>query len=229
VLRVLTGLVLRGALVLLSLPVAAEVPAREPRAADHAAQVGVSAVPVSRSPVPVPRPWSDLLREHLVRYPLAEPVDVYKFTHQSVFGPAHAVPSREQARRYLDEELAALPPGPPDEPLADRLSDDPSLVRLNLRPFLAAGGDPGTLVDAFAATAGEVKGSAEAMRSRLGSAVEVLRSSGRTAAADDLAALARAHEREGFPAVHHGAAYRAAYAPAYRVVSASRLPPLRSR
>jgi hypothetical protein len=174
-------------------------------------------VPGPRSPVPAS--WADHLLEHLARYPLAEAQDVYKFTHQSVFGPAHAVPDKEGARRFLDEEIAALPPGPPDEPQVDVLGDDPPLVRLNLRPWVAAGGDVGALVDAFAATAGDVHGEPQEMARRLATAVTVLRGLGREGDAAALTALASAQAEEGFPALHHSAAYRAAYAPAYRVVS----------
>ena len=162
--------------------------------------------------------FTTCLRAHLARYPRAQAEDVYKFAHQSVFGPGHAVPSLDEARRYVVEEVAALAPGPPGEPLYDRLSDDPPLVRLNLRPYVAGGGDVGALVAAFAATAARVHGSAEVMRQRLQTAVEVLRETGRVATADRLATLAAEQEVRGFPAGHHSAAYTAAYAPAYRVV-----------
>ena len=148
---------------------------------------------------------------------------MYKFTHQSVFGPAHAIPSAAEARRYLDDELASLAPGPPDEPPADRLGDDPPLVRLNLRPYVAAGGDIGALVDAFAATANLVHGDPAAMAHRLDEAVAVLRALNRAGDAMALGALAAAQAPKGFQALHHSAAYRAAYAPAYRVVSSTLL------
>jgi hypothetical protein len=167
--------------------------------------------------------FSELLRAHLARYPLARAADVYKFTHQSVFGPAHAVPSTAEARRWLDEELAALPPGPVEEPLVDRLGDDPPLVRLNLRPYVAAHGDIAALADAFTATAVAVKGDPATMTARLASAEEVLRDTGRAEIAAELSALAAEQAGHGYPAIHHSAAYAAAYAPAYRVVDAERL------
>jgi hypothetical protein len=162
--------------------------------------------------------WSDLLREHLDRHPLAEAADVYKFVHQSVYGPAHAVPSLEGARRWLDEEVAALPPGPAAEPLVERLSDDPPLVRLNLRPYLAGDGDLDALVRAFATTAAEVRGDVAAMRERLAAAVAALRDRGRGGVADALASVAAEQAERGYSALHHTPAFRAAYAPAYRVV-----------
>ncbi len=168
-------------------------------------------------------PWSHLLRDHLARYPLAEAEDVYKLVHQSVFGPAHAVPSRDEAKRYLDEELAALAPGPAGEPLLDVLSDTPPLARLNLRPFVAAGGDRARLLDAFVATAATVHGDAAVMKEHLEIAIAVLRDLGREAMARQLDVLADDDALHGYPAGHHSATYRNAYHPAYRVVLQSLL------
>ncbi len=162
--------------------------------------------------------WSRLLRGHLARYPLAEAEDVYKFVHQSVFGPAHAVPSRAEARRYLDEELAALPPGPAGEPMFDALDDDQSLARLNLRPYVSAGGDVERLLDAFVATAARVHGDAAVMRRRLAAAAAVLRALGRAETARQLDALAADRAAGDYAAGHHSAVYRDTYHPAYRVV-----------
>ena len=179
--------------------------------------------PQLRDPSPAPRvpplpSWADILRQHLRRYPLAEAQDVYKLVHQSVFGPSHAVPSREVARTYLLEELAALPPGPAGEPLLDPLGDAPPLARVNLRPYVAAGYDPECLLDAFVATANQAQGRPEAMRDRLLEAAAVLREAGLAAVADRLDEDAAAAAAAGYPAVHHGEAYREAYHPAYRVV-----------
>lgn len=179
---------------------------------------GPAALPPSRAAEERAPAWADLLAEHLARYPAARADDVYKFTHQSVFGPAHAVPRRQEARRWLLEEVAGLGPGPEGERVLDRLSDDPPLARLNLRPFLAAGGDLETVVDAFVATAAGVAGSPAAMAARLDAAVATLRALGRAGDAGELAALAERLASAGYPAIHQSAAYRSAYAPAYRVV-----------
>lgn len=180
---------------------------------------GLGSAPGTPSPAPAATPsFPSLLRTHLARYPLAAADDVYKFAHQSVFGPAHAIPSRAEAMGYLDEELAALPPGPSDEPLLDDLGGDPPLVRVNLRPFVAAGGDRERLLDAFVATAARVHGDPQVMKARLAAAAAVLRDLGRPEAARELDALAADRAANGYPAAHHGTAYRDAYHPAYRVV-----------
>jgi len=174
--------------------------------------------PSSDSRIPSATPWAAILSEHLDRYPLATAEDLYKLAHQSVFGPAHAVPSRDEARRYLLDELAALQSGPAGEPLLDPLDHEPPLVRLNLRPYVAAGHDPERLLDAFVATANRVRGSREAMRDRLIEAVAVLREGGRAQLADGLEEVSRTAAAGGYPAAHHSGTYRAAYRPAYRVV-----------
>jgi hypothetical protein len=107
-----------------------------------------------------------------------------------VYGPAHAVPSREEAKGYLEEELAALPSGSQGEPLLDALSDEPALVRLNLRPFVAAGGDRERLLDAFVASAARVHGDPAVMKARLAAAAAVLRELGRGETARQLDVLA---------------------------------------
>lgn len=144
--------------------------------------------------------------------------DLYKLAHQSVFGPAHLIPDREAAGRYLDQEAAALTPGPPDEPLVEPIGTDPSLVRVNLRPFFARGGSRNRLLDALVASADTVQGDPRVMASRLASAARELHARGREADADALADLVTRAAAAGYPAGHHSVAYREAYRPAYRVV-----------
>lgn len=181
-----------------------------------------------------PGNWPAPLAAHLDAHPLAQAEDVYKFVHQGVFGPAHAVPSAAAARAWLDEEIAGLGsspadeaprgPGVPPEPLIELLAAQPRLVRVNLRPFLAAGGDRALLVDAFVGSAARVSGDPAVMRARLDAAVALLESHGRRNLAKDVRELAITMAGAGYPAVHHSERYVAAYHPAYRVVLAALLP-----
>jgi len=192
--------------------------AHGPRLTAHVSSSGRVFDPGPPAPDPASSSWVGLLREHLTRYPLAQAEDVYKFIHQSVFGPAHAIPSPDEARRYLEEEIAGLPAGPAEEPLLDTLSVGPPLARVNLRPFVAAGGDTGRLLDAFFATASSVRGDPSTMAGRIEAAIALLRELGRAEDAGRLGALASDRAAAGYPATHHGSAYRDAYHPAYRVV-----------
>ena len=160
--------------------------------------------------------------EHLEAHPLAAAEDLYKFLYQAVFGPGHAVPSREAAVAYLERELEGLGPPPDGEARCEALGGVPGLVRVNLRPFVADGGDAAALADDFVATANDPRGSADLMDQVLGLAVRWLSCAGRGELAPDLEALATKMAEEGYPAIHHSEIYREAYRPAYRVVSAER-------
>jgi hypothetical protein len=159
-----------------------------------------------------------LLSDYLRRHPVAEAQDIYKFTHQSVYGPAHLITNVEGARRYLEREIASLSVAGQGEPLMDVLSHAPPLVRVNLRPFVAVGGDTQALLQALVQSANRVRGDAALMASRLEAAAGQLRQADRGELAGALDAIAAEQAASGFPALHHSQAYTTAYEPAYRVV-----------
>ena len=157
---------------------------------------------------------------HLRDEPTAGVVDVYKWLFQAARGGEHAAPSEEAARTWLEAEWATLGPPLPGEPLVVPLRPDGAVVRLNLRPYKASGGDPAALLKAFLS-------SARGFRPDPALFVAAWRSfgaelqAGRAAVSDgaSFAGLERASEKEGWPARHHGAAYAAARKPAYRVLT----------
>ncbi len=169
-----------------------------------------------------------LLRRVLVaqvaRYPAMTVQDLYKLLHQAALGSEHAVPDPAAARRWMAWEWAALPPGPP-EPLIDTLS--PGIVRVHLRPYKAAGGDPDALVEAFVATANSGGGGTERLARYGRLAVEWAGEGVLPFSPAEVSAYLADRAAQGFPAVHHSAAYEAAYGPAYRVVATRHLPRLR--
>lgn len=163
-----------------------------------------------------------ILTRHLARYPRMGPQDVYKLVFQSAMGSRHAALDSAMAAAWLAREIATLAPGPP-EPVIDTISPDDGIVRVNLRPYLAAGGSPDALLDAFVRTAREYDGSPARLRREL-AAVERL--AGEGAIPLSPSALRRYFQRmraQGYPAVDHSPAYEEAYHPAYRVVFLPRL------
>jgi len=166
---------------------------------------------------------SDVLVAHAVRYPLWGLDDLYKLVHQASMGSEHAVTSDDGARSELRRELAEMGPGPA-EPLLDPISGDGAIVRVHLRPFVSLGLDPGVLVRAFVQTAHEYHGSRDDLARGLADAAHL--------AAERLLSLGEADvhlflsrmEAAGFPVVHHSAAFRSHYRPAYRVVARAFLP-----
>lgn len=154
-------------------------------------------------------------------HPQVEAVDLYKFLHQAMFGPGHAVPGGAQAADALQSELAELGPPMGAEAWCDMLGGDPTLVRVNLRPFVANGFSSDALVEAFVATASDVRADPQQMGVALDLVVQWLQTDSRQDLGKDLHELARTMAKEGYPPVHHSAAYRQAYQPAYRVIEGS--------
>jgi hypothetical protein len=76
-----------------------------------------------------------LLKEHFDRRPLMRATDFYKLLYQGEFGVGHIL--GEGARKRLQEEAISIDLADhPDEPLVEAVSEDGSMVRVNLRPYL---------------------------------------------------------------------------------------------
>jgi hypothetical protein len=155
---------------------------------------------------------------HLENHPLAGVEDLYKFLHQAVNGPGHAISSREAAAAWLEREIGGLGPPLEGEQSCEALGGEPPLVRVNLRPFVANGGDPEQLLDAFVAGANREHGSARRMETVLSLAASYAQCAGRGELAPELKALSAELAESNYPAIHHSEAYVVAYRPAYRVV-----------
>lgn len=165
--------------------------------------------------------WEAVIAQQIERYPEVRAEDLYKLTHQATYGPGHLIRDVESARRFLAEELAAVV-ADEAEPLIEGLGD--KLVRVNLRAFKAAEGDAEDLLAALVTSANTVRGDTESMSARLSECQRLLQASGRASEAARLQTLAAELRAKGFPAIHHSAAYREAYQPAYRVVLRSLVP-----
>jgi hypothetical protein len=85
------------------------------------------------------------VRAELRRRPLSGIPDLYKLVYQGVAGPAHAVPSPEEAAAWLRREVTGLGAPSPRERMIEPLPPDGSFVRVNLRPWIQSGRDPRNL------------------------------------------------------------------------------------
>lgn len=156
--------------------------------------------------------FESILRAHFARYPSMQIQDVYKLVHQAAMGSEHAISSPEGARNWMGCELAKMDEGP-GEPVIDPLSDDGQIVRVHLRPFVAGGGDPEILLDAFIRTTKEYRGDVRVLKECWGVATSIGYYS--LAEMDD---YIQSMQALNYPAVHHSLTYERLYHPAYRVV-----------
>ena len=155
---------------------------------------------------------------HLDDYPFAGAEDLYKFLHQAVYGPGHAISDRDAAEAWMEREIESLDPPIEGELSCEALGGEPPLVRVNLRPFVADRGDPDLLLDAIVSSAEPKRGESRRMTTVLSLAASYVQCAGRGELAPELKELSTELAEKGYPAVHHSEAYVEAYHPAYRVV-----------
>jgi len=164
-----------------------------------------------------------ILAGQVARYPRLALVDLYKLIYQAALGSEHAIHDVAAARNWLNRELAALGEGQ-NEPILDPISPNGHIVRVHLRPYIAAGGDPVTLLNAFIRTANEYRGS-QATLVRYWSYAKRLAETGELPFPPAaLASFLAGAQAQQFPAMHHSPAYRETYHPAYRVIARHFLP-----
>ena len=150
-------------------------------------------------------------------YPQMQIEDLYKLVYQGVMGSGHAITSYSDADNWLRSELLSIGEIRTAENTVEIISTE--IARVNLRPFVASGGDTGALLDAFIRTGNEHKGSVELLL------LEFRRTAGiqnQFSPAEIAAFIADQRERD-FGSVHHSVIYRKLYRPAYRVVSRKEL------
>ena len=165
---------------------------------------------------------SILLEEHR-RHPEAEARDYLKLLYQGEFGAGHLAPDHDAALERLRAECAACEGGGGEESAFERVGG--GLARLNLRAALALGLRPETISGLFLCACAP-RGSAQGLERRL---EELRRCAARLGLEDAHLETEIARWRAaGFPAISHSPRYRAAYAPAYRLVpeAAERFLPL---
>jgi len=155
---------------------------------------------------------------HLDDHPLAGAEDLYKFLHQAVYGPGHAIPNREAGAVWMEREIEDLGPPLEGELPCEALGGEPPLVRINLRPFVVSGGSADLLLDAFFGSANLERGSSRRMDVVLSLAASYVQCAGRGELAPELKTLTAELAKKGYPAIHHSESYVKAYKPAYRVV-----------
>ena len=146
------------------------------------------------------------LAEQKARYPEMNEEDIVKFAFQGMMGVGHLISSGEEALSRLREEMDRLEPDM-EEPLVEKISTN--WVRVNLRAAKARGKTPEDLAFALVCSA-KIQPLSFTRQNVYNFCVKLDGS--------DKMKEAAAHILDENWLPRHSEAYRAAYAPAYRVM-----------
>lgn len=165
---------------------------------------------------------NNVLVEHCTRYPHMQVQDVYKLLYQAAMGSGHAVQDVVRARSLLENEINLLIPNT-DQPLVEQISPETnmerSIVRINLKPYLAATYNIDPLLEAFVCTANEFRGSIARLE-RYVSLFSILHSEVELKfSITDFEDYMKEMQIQNYPVIHHSKIYSRYYQPAYRVVA----------
>ncbi len=155
-----------------------------------------------------------MLTQHCQAYPQLREQDIFKYLYQSAFGCEHLVSDESTVLRYLQSEYAAVQATASDrtEPL------DGSYSRVHLG-VCAGGLRPGTLARLFCLSARKQPNGRADLEQKLEVANEMVAQGELPLHPDTFVQKLNEWRAQGFPAVHHSAAFRETYHPAYRVIA----------
>ena len=155
-----------------------------------------------------------LLSQHYKEYPMLQAEDIFKYLFHSALGCEHLVTDEPAALRYIQQEFIAVADTSTHriEPL------DGAYSRVHLG-VLQSGLRPQTLARLFLLSAKKETEGRAVLEHTLAIASEMVEQGELPLDAKAFAQKAQAWRAAGFPAVHHSAAFRQAYHPAYRVIA----------
>lgn len=161
--------------------------------------------------------FQKLITTQLQRYPAMEIQDLYKLFYQAAMGNEHLLTDSAMVHDYLIKELESIEASTA-EPLVEAVSPDGAVVRLNLRPFKARDGDHRVLFQAMMQTTRTFRNSQGRLARYLSHLEQMADSGAIPFEADAVQSFLREMREKEYPAMHHSAAYKERYAPAYRVI-----------
>lgn len=166
------------------------------------------------------------LRQHCRKYPKLQVTDLFKFLYQSSFGCEHLVSDIASAKAYIQKEAENARPtaGESVEPL------DGDYCRVHL-DYLEKGLSADTFAKLFVFSGSHVEDGKERLEEKLSVLLEMSREGELPFSEEEVKVALEKWRGEGCPACHHSEAFRAAYAPAYRLMKREyvRFLPLLSR
>lgn len=153
------------------------------------------------------------LEEHYKKYPNLQLPDLLKYMFQSSFGCEHLIACPEAAEEYIKKEAEQW--GTLTEAYTEPLAGDYCRVHLG---YIREGLNPATLAKLFFLSAGHVEDGRERLEEKIAALMEAVEEGLLPFEKATVEETIEKWREAGYPACHHSEAFRAAYAPAYRLV-----------
>ena len=156
-----------------------------------------------------------ILKAHAARYPEMEPTDAVKLIYQNEFGGGHLIRDEAACLVYLRREYDSTPKSP-GLPLWEDIGN--GIVRVNLAALAEERYHLDKLGQDFIRSAREHTGTVPSFEEKLARLRAMTEDGIFSFSPAELDAYLTKYRDQGYPPVSHSPRYRAAYAPAYRVV-----------
>lgn len=153
------------------------------------------------------------LRQQCEKYPKFAVTDLFKFLYQSAFGCEHLVSDIAAAKAYICKEAENACPAARD--LIEPLDGDYCRVHLD---YLRKGLSADTFAKLFILSGAHVEDGKERLEEKLSVLWKMAQEGELPFLKEEVEASLEKWRGEGCPACHHSEVYRAAYAPAYRLM-----------
>lgn len=165
---------------------------------------------------------NDIVREailaHCREYPRLRLADLFKFLYQSTHGCEHMIASPERVIDYIRKEAES---SPMDAPCVRPLCGSYSRVFLSC---LGTGLRADTLGKLFCLSAKHEGGAGEMLEKSLAVLLSLAEREVLPFEREEVFRAGEEWKAAGYPAIHHSEEFRAAYRPAYRVISNDYVP-----
>ena len=162
----------------------------------------------------------DIWAAHFSVYPLTQPQDAVKLIYQGEFGPGHLISDLRKAAQMLHDEMEKTE-ADEKQPLYEPIGN--GLCRLNLAACKARRIPEPVILHLFCDAAASTKGDKKQFRHKLYQLKDMAQREETPFESIALDYFLVGYDEKRCPAVHHSAAYQAAYHPAYRVVVQKKL------
>lgn len=159
---------------------------------------------------------SDIIEEHIEKYPEMHEQDAIKIIYQAAMGNRHMLDDTAAARNYLNREFSSIKPDDKEE-LIEEISPDNSIVRINLRKFKAGGYSLDRLFEVMLVSAIKHKENPAEFNEYFDQLLDI-NCRKNYFSSDTLKAIFHRCEKSGYAAIHHSSHYMNKYSPSYRIV-----------